>query len=60
MERKFFDENCVKIMFIRNLSYYDSELWKKLLVFSVRLSNVFYSECLVDNWISCFEEWIKL
>lgn len=60
MERKFFDENRVKIMFTRNLSYHDSELRKKLLAFSARLSNASYSERPVDNWISRFEEWIKL
>ena len=60
MERKFFDEKRVKIVFTRNLSYHDSELRKKLLAFGARLSNASYSERPVDNWIRHFEEWAKL
>ena len=50
----------VKIMFTRTLSYNESDLRKKLKAFGARLSNASYSERPVDNWISRFEEWVKL
>lgn len=59
MERRFFDEKRVKIVFTRNLSYNDSDLRKKLQAFGARLSNASYSKRPVDNWISHFEEWTK-
>lgn len=60
MERKFFDEKRVKIIFTKSLSYNDSDLRKKLKAFGAKLSNASYSERPVDNWVSHFEEWAKL
>lgn len=60
MERKFFNEKRVKIVFARNLNYNDSDLRKRLQAFGETLTSASYSERPVDNWISRFEEWAKL
>lgn len=60
IQRNFFDEKRVKIVFSGKLDYSNSDLRKKLKTFGETLSNAFYSERPTDSWISRFEDWTKL